>query len=223
MIRLVDEAAARRAAAAAVCTAALLAGSVACGSQAASPAPSPSAAPAASPAAGGSAGPAAPQPQAPEVIVAGDIPDNQVFVPYTAPDQSFQVSVPEGWARTADGAAVLFTDKYNSVRVESVQRPAAPDPASATSDEVPAISAGTPYFALGNVTSVTRKAGPAVLITYNAASPADPVTGKSVATAVERYEFWKGGQDVVLTLSGPQGADNVDPWRAVTDSFGWQR
>ena len=85
------------------------------------------------------------------------------------------------------------------------------------------LGAGTPHFALGNVTSVTRKAGPAVLITYNAASPADPVTGKSVATAVERYEFWKGGQEVVLTLSGPQGSDNVDPWRTVTDSFGWQR
>ena len=40
--------------------------------------------------------------------------------------------------------------------------------------------------------------------------------------AVERYEFWKAGTEVVLTLSGPQGADNVDPWRIVTDSFGWQ-
>jgi hypothetical protein len=154
---------------------------------------------------------------------AGDIPDNQVFVPYVAPDQSFQVSVPEGWARTTDGPAVLFTDKFNSVRVESVQRPAAPDPASATSDEVPAIAAAAPAFALGDVTPVTRKAGPAVLITYTASSPADPVTGKTVTTAVERYEFWKGGQEVVLTLAGPQGADNVDPWRIVTDSFGWLR
>jgi len=25
----------------------------------------------------------------------------------------------------------------------------------------------------------------------------------------------------VLTLSGPVGADNVDPWRIVTDSLAW--
>ena len=29
------------------------------------------------------------------------------------------------------------------------------------------------------------------------------------------------GKDVVLTLSGPKGADNVDPWRIVTDSLRW--
>jgi len=39
---------------------------------------------------------------------------------------------------------------------------------------------------------------------------------------VERYAFWRAGTTVILTLSGPQGADNVDPWRMVTDSFGWR-
>jgi hypothetical protein len=38
---------------------------------------------------------------------------------------------------------------------------------------------------------------------------------------VERYEFWRGDHEVVLTLSAPHGADNVDPWRTVTDSFRW--
>lgn len=69
---------------------------------------------------------------------------------------------------------------------------------------------------------VQRAAGPAVLITYQAISAPDAVTGKSVTEAVERYEFWRGGQEVVLTLSAPQGADNVDPWRMITDSFRWQ-
>jgi hypothetical protein len=27
----------------------------------------------------------------------------------------------------------------------------------------------------------------------------------------------------VLTLTGPVGADNVDPWKIVTDSFKWSR
>jgi hypothetical protein len=42
-----------------------------------------------------------------------------------------------------------------------------------------------------------------------------------VLTAVERYAFWRSGREVVLTLSGAKGADNVDPWRMVTDSFRW--
>ncbi|MDQ4097762.1 MAG: hypothetical protein M3144_07850 [Actinomycetota bacterium] len=155
-----------------------------------------------------------------EVNTAGDIPDNQVFVPFASPDHTFQVSVPEGWARTTDGAAVVFTDKFNSVRVETAQRPVAPDPESARSDEVPGI-AGAPGFALQDVTPVIRKAGPAVLIHYSANSAVDPVTGKSVMDSVERYEFWRNGQEVILTLAGPQGADNVDPWRTVTDSFRW--
>jgi hypothetical protein len=69
---------------------------------------------------------------------------------------------------------------------------------------------------------VTRKAGPAVRITYFAPAPADPVTGKAHTNAVERYVFFKNGKDVVLTLSGPKGADNVDPWRIVTDSVAFR-
>ena len=33
--------------------------------------------------------------------------------------------------------------------------------------------------------------------------------------------FFHSGRAVVLTLSGPKGADNVDPWRLVTDSLQW--
>jgi hypothetical protein len=28
--------------------------------------------------------------------------------------------------------------------------------------------------------------------------------------------------EVILTLSGPVGADNADPWRVVTDSLQWR-
>jgi hypothetical protein len=166
---------------------------------------------------------AAPDPNAPEVIEAGDIPDNQVFVPYTAPDGRYTVSVPEGWARTADGGAVMFSDKFNLVRMETLARPGgAPDVASARAEELPALSTSVPGFTPGDVTAVDRKGGPAVLISYTATSPVDPVTGKAITTAVERYEFWQSGQEVVLTLSGAKGADNVDPWRIVSDSFRWQ-
>jgi len=38
---------------------------------------------------------------------------------------------------------------------------------------------------------------------------------------VERYEFWKNGTAVIITLSSAAGSDNVDPWKTVTDSFVW--
>ena len=43
----------------------------------------------------------------------------------------------------------------------------------------------------------------------------------SIRDAVERYSFWHNGIEAVLTLSGPKGADNVDPWRIVSDSLKW--
>ena len=160
-------------------------------------------------------------PNAPEVNAAGDIPDNQVFVVYTPPSGGFSVKVPEGWARTEAGGAVTFTDKLNRVRMETVAAAAAPTVQSARQQEVPAIQASVKRYEAGKVTLVTRKAGSAVLITYRADADPDPVTGKVVHDDVERYEFWKAGKTVILTLSGPQGADNVDPWRIVTDSLAW--
>lgn len=205
----------RRTTAAALGAAALVVGISACGGP-----PTPPAAGAAA-GGGGTASSTTVDPNAPEVNAAGDIPDNQVFVPYTAPDGTYQVSVPEGWARSVDGAAVVFTDKFNSVRIETTPRASAPDVASATADEVPTVAAATPGYQPGQVSAVTRRGGPAVLVTYTATSPPDQVSGKSVTSAVERYEFWRSGQELVVTLSGPQGADNVDPWKIVSDSVAW--
>lgn len=152
----------------------------------------------------------------------GDIPDDQVFVAYTPPGSAFSVKVPEGWARSSEGQAVTFTDKLNSVRLEAVPAESAPTVESATSQEVSDIAASTRGYSPGDVTKVDRDAGPAVLITYEEDSAVDPVTDKVVRDAVERYEFWRHGTEVVLTLSGPVGADNVDPWLIVSQSFTWQ-
>lgn len=206
----------RRTTAVALGAAALVVGISACGGPATTP---PAAATASG--GGGTASSTTVDPNAPEINAAGDIPDNQVFVPYTAADGTYRVSVPEGWARSADGAAVVFTDKFNSVRIETTARASAPDVASVTADELPGLAAATPGYQPGQVSALTRKGGPAVLATYTATSPPDPVTGKSVTSAVERYEFWRAGQELVVTLSGPQGADNVDPWRIVSDSVAW--
>jgi hypothetical protein len=149
---------------------------------------------------------------APEQNAAGDIPDNQVFVPYAG--SGFTVDVPEGWAQTTEGGPVVFTDKFNSVRIEPTPRSQAPTVQSVTVDELP-------HFPGGKVSTAHRTAGDAVLVTYEEKSAKDSVTGKSVTESVERYEFWHNGLEVILTLRGAQGADNVDPWRHVTDSLRW--
>jgi hypothetical protein len=169
---------------------------------------------------GGGSKPAV-NPNAAETSPLGDIPDNQAYVAYTPPGGGYSVKVPEGWARTASGGAVTFTDKLNSIRVESVAAKSAPTVAEAKRVEVPKLAQSVKGFKSGGVSSVDRTAGKAIRIKYLADASADTVTGKTGQDAVERYVFFHKGKDAVLTLSGPKGADNVDPWKIITDSVRW--
>lgn len=159
-------------------------------------------------------------PNAPEVVAPGDIPDTQAFVPFTATD-GYSLKVPEGWARASSGGTTTFTDHYNTINATATNVSVAPSTTSVQATEVAALRRDVPNFELVNVETVNRTAGPAVLVTYRAGSTPDPVTGKRVAIDVERYEFWRNGKQVTLTLSGARGSDNVDPWKTVTNSFAW--
>ncbi len=152
----------------------------------------------------------------------GDIPDTQAYVVFSPASGRYQIKVPEGWARTTSGSAVMFSDKYNTIRVELRPAAAAPTVDSVKRTELPALVSSTLGYRPGSVSSVTRTAGPAVLIKYEAASPPNPVTGKSVLLDVERYELWAHGTEAVVTLSASVGSDNVDPWKIVTNSFTWK-
>lgn len=159
----------------------------------------------------------------PEVNPAGDIPDNQAYVAYSPARAGYSVKVPEGWSRTTTGGAVSFTDKLNTVRLQAVKATSAPTVASVRSTVVPQLAKTEPGFRPGSVGTVRRPAGRAVRITYLATGRADPVTGKTRVDAVERYLFFHHGREAVLTLSGPKGADNVDPWRIISESLRWTR
>jgi hypothetical protein len=152
----------------------------------------------------------------------GDIPDSTVYIPYRAPAGEYQVKVPEGWARTVTGSGVSFTDKLNTISLTVVSAKA-PTLASARAVEVPEIQRAARHFTLAGISTVQRPAGNIVLIRYSADSQPDPVTGKVYPDAVERYEFYKNGLEAIVVVSGPKGADNVDPWRTVTTSFRWLR
>ncbi|MEH0470060.1 hypothetical protein QA943_14530 [Streptomyces sp. B21-097] len=155
----------------------------------------------------------------------GDIPDNQAFVAYRPTGGSFTgftVKVPEGWARTGQGSTTVFTDKLNTVKITAVSAAGAPTTSSVTHTVVPQLRSQITKFAAPKVSEVTRHSGRVVLLTYQGDSAKDPVTGKVVRDAFERYAFYRAGHEVDLTLSGPVNADNVDPWRIVSDSFAWR-
>ncbi|MGW6156949.1 hypothetical protein ACWFRM_27990 [Streptomyces sp. NPDC055144] len=152
----------------------------------------------------------------------GDIPDNQAYITYKSPGGGFTVKVPEGWARTDKGGTTTFTDKLNQVQISAATTSSAPTATSVTSKVVPQLRRQVTKFADPKVSQAARKAGPVVLLKYRGDSAADPVTGKVVRDAFERYAFYQHGREVDLTLSGPVNADNVDPWRIVSDSFAWK-
>ena len=159
-------------------------------------------------------------PNAPEVVEPGDIPDNQVFVTFPSPGGTFSVDVPEGWARTERDNVVTFTDKYNSVTIQSMPASSTPTIDSVTAQNLTDVSLD-PTFALVDVTTVTRQAGDGVRAVYEIGSAPNEVTGKKALLEVERYVFFHNGTLVILTLSGAKGADNVDPWKTVSDSLTW--
>jgi hypothetical protein len=72
------------------------------------------------------------------------------------------------------------------------------------------------------VDTVPLPAGPTVHGLFSQDSEADAVTGRVVRDDAELYLFWRSGTEVELILSGPHGADNVDPWKKISTSFRWQ-
>lgn len=63
---------------------------------------------------------------------------------------------------------------------------------------------------------------PGVKTTVTRQSAPDPVTGKRLPLTVDVYEFQRGGKVAVLELSTPEGVDNVDAYRLISESFAWR-
>lgn len=162
-----------------------------------------------------------PAPKVTEVNPPGDIPDNQAYVAFNPPGGGYSVKIPEGWARTSTGTTTSFGDKLNHIQMSTATATTQPTTASVTTTDVPSLKTTVPKFAMGKVSLVVRRGGRAILLTYQGDSASDPVTGKVVRDAFERYTFYRAGKRVDLTLSGPTNADNVDPWRIVSDSLRW--
>jgi hypothetical protein len=160
-------------------------------------------------------------PNPPESLPPGDIPDTVAYVPYAVPGAGYTLSTPEGWSRSSAGGVVTFTDKLNRVEISAARGPITV--AAVKRTVIPRLAAQVKGFKLQALTAVTRQAGPAIRTAYLAYSPPDAVTGRFGVLAVERYDFDHRGRDVVITLSAPNGSDNVDPWSRITNSLRFTR
>jgi hypothetical protein len=152
----------------------------------------------------------------------GDIPDDQVYVPYRPADGSFSVKVPEGWARTDLPDGVSFTDKLNTVTVQELAGRPQPDQDTVFGGEMATIAAEGRNVQLGPVETVSLPAGDTVHGSFSQDAAPDPVTGRVVRDDAELFVYWRSGTEVLVTLSGPHGADDVDPWKKISTSFTWQ-
>jgi len=150
----------------------------------------------------------------------GDIPDTQAFVTFRSSTGGYALDVPEGWARTVNGAAVRFTAQLDGIRVGVVRAAAAPTTAGARAAVAAHGQSGT-TVRVTQVTNVRLPAGGVVLVEYTSTSDPDPVTGKRVRLENNAYLFFNNGKLATLTLWAPAGADNADQWRRVARSFRW--
>ena len=112
---------------------------------------------------------------APEVNPAGDIPDNQVFVPFTSPDNAARRCRCRRGGR-APRTAPRRCSPTSSTACASRSPPGplrrtSPRPGPTDVPAAPGIGAG---FALHDVRSVQRKGGTAVLVTYEATRRSTP-------------------------------------------------
>lgn len=160
-------------------------------------------------------------PNAEEKSPPGDIPDSTQFVRFKVPAGGFSVTVPEGWARTGSASTITFTSNLNSVSVQHQPAVAALTAAGVKAKDVKNLAQTLQGFHLQSVRPIKRSGQTAIRIKYLAKSKRNPVTGKVVTNAVERYVFVRNGKEAIITLAGPNGADNVDAWRTMSNSLKW--
>ena len=151
----------------------------------------------------------------------GDIPDTQVFIDYASPE-GFTMKVPEGWARTDRPDGASFVDKLDGVVLTVANADSAPTVEAARKTYVPDLEKAERAVKVSAIRPVKLPAGPAIRIVYTSNSEPNQVTDKQVRLENERYLYFRDGKLVTLELYAPKGADNVDQWQLMSQSFEWK-
>lgn len=180
-------------------------------------APAPSTQPAVSPVDTGS-----PEPQdTGGSTVSGDVPDNAVFLTYDDATHGFSAGYVEGWQVQPQPDGVVIRDKDSSEIVQVVPRQTDPNAYLATTD-LPALQARAGFKLVKQEMVPVKGHGDLLHLLYHAPAAPDPVTGKEVPSTIDRYYVLGSGKLAVVTLSTPDGVDNVDAFRQMIESFRWK-
>lgn len=149
----------------------------------------------------------------------GDIPDNAVFLTYQGSSPSFSIQYVEGWqvSQRPDGVVVRDKDSSETVAVVAAQ---ADIPGYIASTDLSFLQAQSGFKL---VQQDTVKVGTSSYhhLVYHLPAPPDPVTGKRVPSTVDRYYVPGPSGLAVVSLSTPDGVDNVDAFRQMIESFRW--
>lgn len=162
------------------------------------------------------------KPVVPETHPVGDIPDSQAFISYKSSQNGYHLVVPEGWARSTKGNMVQFVSKLDGVSVTSLT----PFSSNLSADLVktnwiPQLQKQERAVKVKSVTEVQLPSGKAIRVVYSSNSDPNSVTGKQVRLEDSAYLYQNNNKLEVLKLWAPYGADNVDQWKKMSDSFGW--
>src|SRR5207302_14713 len=122
----------------------------------------------------------------------GDIPDNQVFLVFRNRAAGYSLKYPEGWAQSGSGSRVTFRDKNNIVRI--VVGTGSPPTIAEVRAELRRLSA----HVTRQPASIALGAARAIKVVYTTESARNPVTGKRVTLAVDRYYLGRAGRRAIV-------------------------
>ena len=149
----------------------------------------------------------------------GDIPDNAVFLTIHGTNPAFSIQYVEGWQVSQQPDGVVIRDKDSSETV-SIVAPHADVPGYVASTDLPDLQAKS-GFKLVKQDTVKVGGSSYAHIVYHVPAPPDPVTGKQVPSTVDRYYVSGPNGLAIVSLSTPDGVDNVDAFRQMIESFRW--
>ncbi len=149
----------------------------------------------------------------------GDVPDNAVFLTYRDSTHGFSIQYVEGWQVTAGPDGVVVRDKDSSETVLLVTLPSDVG-AYISGTDLPALQSQAGFkLVKQNKVKVGSRTYDHLVI--HLPSPPDPVTGKQIPSTVDRYYVPGTTNLAIVSLSTPDGVDNVDAFRQMIESFTW--
>ncbi len=162
------------------------------------------------------------QPVLPEKNPSGDIPDSQVFVKYVSTKGGYELDVPEGWARKTQDGNVVFTSNLDGLSISITDTQVKPDLQSVRKNKVEQLKREGRAVVMKSIADSRRKNSSAIRLRFESNSEPNPVTSKQVRQENEIYIYYHNGKVAELRLWAPLGADNIDQWNRISNSFRWR-